>query len=61
MICDMCDGKGTVMRESMKVNGKLLGGTRITCFKCDGTGEICDCCGESQVVCAGSCQDDDKE
>jgi len=26
------------------------------CFTCDGTGEMCDCCGESTAVC--ECRDD---
>ena len=31
---------------------------RRPCFVCDGTGEMCDCCGESIKVC--ECEEDDK-
>lgn len=47
MECDDCDGTGESANPGQ------------ACFICDGTGEMCDACGESFAVCDGSCRDDD--
>jgi hypothetical protein len=38
MTCENCQGVGTVERAD---------GSTITCFSCNGSGEICDVCGEA--------------
>jgi len=32
------------------------GGDDPGCFRCDGTGELCDHCGESTSFCEGDCR-----
>lgn len=29
-----------------------------SCFECDGTGSMCNTCGEASDVCDGSCEED---
>jgi hypothetical protein len=46
MKCDDCDGTGKGGGEDGK-----------PCFRCDGTGELCDVCGEAMDACL--CEEDD--
>jgi hypothetical protein len=53
MICDNCDG-----------TGKSQTGSGCNCFICNGTGHLCDVCGErcergSHVCLADDCQEQD--
>lgn len=48
------DLKDLTAENSDKVCGEVAGkASRTTkCFRCDGTGLICDACGETESVCA---------
>ena len=65
MECNNCKGKGTVKlkpRTGYLIGGTpiKLGGTTVTCFECDGTGEKCDYCGESTSICQGQCAEENE-
>jgi hypothetical protein len=55
MICDDCKGSG-------EGGASATTGKTMPCFRCDGTGELCDRCGESTAVCEGeACRDDEED
>jgi hypothetical protein len=51
MECPDCVGKGTVVRKKCTVDKIEYPEAIVNCFRCDGTGELCDRCGESVAVC----------
>ena len=53
MNCKNCNGEGTVLRKAFKQDGISYPEMTVTCFECNGTGEICDECGEAINVCEG--------
>ena len=52
MDCPDCKGTGGSTSPS---------GTVKPCWRCDGSGELCDACGESVAVCKGDCRDEDED
>lgn len=61
MQCEDCNGVGKVTREEFELDGIKYPKAMVNCFFCDGTGEMCDHCGESRACCDGSCQDPNEE
>lgn len=59
MDCQNCNGTGTVLRKAFKQDGISYPETTVNCFVCNGTGEMCDVCGESIDVCDGIHDDDE--
>lgn len=51
MKCPDCDGAGTVIRQECVVDGIRYPTAEVDCFRCDGSGDLCDVCGESIEVC----------
>lgn len=58
MDCPDCQGEGDIARKACTVDGIKYPNAVVKCWKCDGTGEICDHCGESVAVCDGDCNDE---
>lgn len=56
MDCPDCKGMGKTIAD--RATSKAH---EVNCFRCDGTGELCDHCGESVAVCEGYCNLADAE
>jgi RecJ-like exonuclease len=52
--CENCEGTGTVSLPEHP-------GRVTTCFFCNGTGEMCDICGEAINICEGIHDDDEND
>lgn len=61
MDCPDCEGEGTVLRKKCRVDGIEYPAMVVNCWRCDGSGELCDACGESVAVCKGYCRDEDED
>ena len=51
MMCSNCNGTGEVLRKTCTVDGIQYPEVIVRCFVCDGSGELCDACGESLEAC----------
>ena len=58
MDCPDCVGEGEVLRRKCVVDGVEYPEMMVNCWRCDGTGELCDVCGESTAACSG-CDDEE--
>lgn len=58
MDCPDCDGEGRIERKACTVDGIKYPTVQVNCWRCDGTGELCDKCGESAAFCEGDCDDE---
>lgn len=61
MNCPDCSGTCRVLREKCTVDGIEYPEMLVDCFRCNGTGELCDVCGEAADVCDGFCNDNHYE
>ncbi len=59
MECKNCKGEGRVVRKAFKQDGIEYPAMTVNCFECNGTGEMCDYCGEASDVCQGQCAEED--
>ncbi len=57
MDCPDCNGDGTVLRKKCSVDGIDYPEAAVNCWRCNGTGELCDVCGEAINFCEGDCAD----
>ena len=51
MNCPSCKGECYVLRDAFVLDGIKYPETRVPCFECNGTGEMCDVCGEAIDAC----------
>lgn len=61
MDCKNCNGEGEVIRKAFKQDGISYPKMTVRCYECNGTGEMCDVCGEPINVCDGIHDDDSDE
>lgn len=61
MDCNNCKGEGKVLRKAFKLDGIDYPESTVNCYECNGTGEMCDVCGEAINVCDGIHDDDSDE
>jgi DnaJ-class molecular chaperone len=53
MDCPNCKGEGRAVRKAFTQDGIQYPETTVNCYECNGTGELCDECGEAINVCGG--------